>query len=214
MKKEFIKRLLSTIILLPLVVFFIIKGSYFFTFFLLVCFLISTYEWYKLVKNNNLFIPGLIFLLFSFTSTNILRVSNNEDYYTIFLVVIIVCIFTDIGGYVFGNLFRGPKLTKISPNKTYSGVIGSYFLSIISFNIFFSFGYLHNISKITVEIFIFIILISTVSQLGDLLISYFKRKSKIKNTGIIIPGHGGLLDRIDGMLFAFPFAYCATYFMA
>ena len=119
MKKEFIKRLLSTIILLPLVVFFIIKGSYFFTFFLLVCFLISTYEWYKLVKKNNLFIPGLIFLLLSFTSANILRVSNNEDYYTTFLVVIIVCIFTDIGGYVFGNLFRGPKLTKISPNKTY-----------------------------------------------------------------------------------------------
>ena len=112
--------------------------------------------------------------------------------------------FTDIGGYVFGNLFKGPKLTKISPNKTYSGVIGSYFLSIISFNIFFSFSYLHNISKITVEIYIFVILISTVSQLGDLLISYFKRKSKLKNTGIIIPGHGGLLDRIDGMLFAFP----------
>ena len=213
MKKEFIKRLLSTIILLPLVVFFIIKGSYFFTFFLLVCFLISSYEWYKIVKKNNLFIPGLIFLLLSFTSINLLRVSNNEDYYTTFLVVFIVCISTDIGGYVFGNLFKGPKLTKISPNKTYSGVIGSYFLSIISFNIFFNLSYLHNIAKLTAGIFIFVILISTVSQLGDLLISYFKRKSNLKNTGIIIPGHGGLLDRIDGMLFAFPFAYCVTYFM-
>ena len=213
MNKEFIKRILSTIILLPLLVFLINKGSYFFTFFLLVCFLISTYEWYKIVKKNNLFIPGLIFLLLSFTSTNLLRVSNNEDYYTTFLVVIIVCIFTDIGGYVFGNLFKGPKLTKISPNKTYSGVIGSYFLSIISFNTFFSLSYLHNIAKLTAGIFIFVILISTVSQFGDLVVSYFKRKSKLKNTGIIIPGHGGLLDRIDGMIFAFPFGYCVTYFI-
>ena len=214
MKKEFIKRILSTTILIPLVVFFIIKGSFFFTFFLLVCFLISTYEWYNMTKKNNILIPGFIFLLFSFISTNVLRVSNNEDYYTTFLTVIIVCISTDIGGYVFGNLFKGPKLTKISPNKTYSGVIGSYFLSIISFNIFFNFSYLHNINKLNAEIFIFVILISTVSQFGDLVVSYFKRKSKLKNTGKIIPGHGGLLDRIDGMIFAFPFAYSVTYLMS
>ena len=213
MKKEFIKRILSTAILIPLVLFFIIKGSYFFTFFLLVCFLISTYEWYNMTKKKNLLIPGFIFLLFSFISTNVLRVSNNEDYHTTFLTVIIVCISTDIGGYVFGNLFKGPKLTKISPNKTYAGVIGSYFLSIISFNIFFNFSYLHNINKLDTEIFIFVILISTVSQFGDLVVSYFKRKSKLKNTGIIIPGHGGLLDRIDGMIFAFPFAYSITYLM-
>ncbi len=214
MKKEFIKRILSTAILIPLVVFFIIKGSFFFTFFLLVCFLISTYEWYNMTKKNNILIPGFIFLLFSFISTNVLRVSNNEDYYTTFLTVIIVCISTDIGGYVFGNLFKGPKLTKISPNKTYAGVIGSYFLSIISFNIFFNFSYLHNINKLDAEIFIFVILISTVSQFGDLVVSYFKRKSKLKNTGIIIPGHGGLLDRIDGMIFAFPFAYSVSYLIS
>ena len=214
MKKEFIKRILSTAILIPLVLFFIIKGSYFFTFFLLVCFLISTYEWYNMTKKKNLLIPGFIFLLFSFISTNVLRVSNNEDYHTTFLTVIIVCISTDIGGYVFGNLFKGPKLTKISPNKTYAGVIGSYFLSIISFNIFFNFSYLHNINKLDTEIFIFVILISTVSQFGDLVVSYFKRKSKLKNTGIIIPGHGGLLDRIDGMIFAFPFAYSGSYLIS
>ena len=214
MKKEFIKRILSTAILIPLVLFFIIKGSYFFTFFLLVCFLISTYEWYNMTKKKNLLIPGFIFLLFSFISTNVLRVSNNEDYHTTFLTVIIVCISTDIGGYVFGNLFKGPKLTKISPNKTYAGVIGSYFLSIISFNIFFNFSYLHNINKLDTEIFIFVILISTVSQFGDLVVSYFKRKSKLKNTGIIIPGHGGLLDRIDGMIFAFPFAYSVSYLIS
>ena len=213
MKKEFIKRLLSTILLIPLALYFILKGSYFFTFFLLVCFLISIYEWSRITKKNNFFPVGFIFLVLSFLAANILRVSNNDDYYTTFLVVIIICISTDIGGYIFGKLFKGPKLTKISPNKTYAGVIGSYLLSIINFFIFFKFNDLHNINNLTVEIIIFIILISTVSQIGDLVISYFKRKSNIKNTGNIIPGHGGLLDRIDGMIFAFPFAYCVTYFL-
>ena len=126
-----------------------------------------------------------------------------------FFFVTIICISTDIGGYVVGKIFKGPKLTKISPNKTYSGMIGGYLLSIIS--IIFLIKY----SKILIneelffssKIFIFIILISSISQLGDIFISYFKRLSKIKNTGKIIPGHGGLLDRIDGMIFALPFSY-------
>ena len=213
MQKELIKRILSTLILIPLVVYFIVKGSYFFTFFLLVCFFISIYEWRKIAKKNIFFIAGLSFLLLSFLAANTLRVSNNDDYYTIFLLVIVVCISTDIGGYIFGNLFKGPKLTKISPNKTYTGVIGSYFLSIISLNIFIYYKFLNNLYNLTLEIFILVILISTVSQFGDLVISYFKRKSKLKNTGTIIPGHGGLLDRIDGMIFAFPFAYIVTYFL-
>ena len=213
MKKELIKRIISTFVLIPLVLYFIIKGSYFFTFFLFLCFLISVYEWKKITKNNNLFITGLIFLSLSFLAANTLRVSRNDDYYTIFLIVIIVCISTDIGGFVFGKFFKGPKLTKISPNKTYAGLIGSYFLSIISFYIIFNYNYLHNIDNLTLKMFMFVILISTISQLGDLIISYFKRKSKLKDSGSIIPGHGGLLDRIDGMIFAFPFAYCVTYFL-
>ena len=213
MKKELIKRIISTFVLIPLVLYFIIKGSYFFTFFLLLCFLISVYEWKKISKKNNLFITGLIFLSLSFLSANTLRVSSNDNYYTTFLIVIIVCISTDIGGYVFGKFFKGPKLTKISPNKTYAGLIGSYFLSIISFYIIYNYNYLQNIDNLTFKMFMFVILISTISQLGDLIISYFKRKSKLKDAGSIIPGHGGLLDRIDGMIFAFPFAFCVTYFM-
>ena len=213
MKKELIKRIISTFILIPLVLYFIIKGSYFFTFFLLLCFLISVYEWKRITKKNNLFITGLIFLSLSFLAANTLRVSSNDDYYTTFLIVIIVCISTDIGGYVFGKFFKGPKLTKISPNKTYAGLIGSYFLSIISFYIIYIYNYLQNIDNLTFKMFMFVILISTISQIGDLIISYFKRKSKLKDSGSIIPGHGGLLDRIDGMIFAFPFAYCVTYFL-
>ena len=130
-------------------------------------------------------------------------------------MIIFICIFTDIGGYIFGNLFKGPKLTKISPNKTYSGVIGGYLFSIIFIVLFFN--YSNEISEIinikatakalSFNNFILTIFISTISQLGDISVSYFKRKSKIKDTGKIIPGHGGLLDRIDGMLFAFPFSY-------
>ena len=114
---------------------------------------------------------------------------------------------TDIGGYLFGKIIKGPKLTKISPKKTFSGMIGGYFLSIISINFFLNNAYLDRSIEFSKEVFIFVVLISTVSQLGDILISYFKRKSKIKDTGNMIPGHGGILDRVDGMLFAFPFSY-------
>jgi phosphatidate cytidylyltransferase len=121
---------------------------------------------------------------------------------------VLICISTDIGGYIFGKIFKGPKLTKISPKKTYSGMIGGYILSIIILSVFFTSSYVFTEPKdITTDIFIFILLVSTISQIGDIIISYFKRLSKIKDTGKIIPGHGGLLDRIDGMIFAFPFSY-------
>ena len=115
--------------------------------------------------------------------------------------IINVCIFTDIGGYVFGKILKGKKLTNISPNKTYSGAIGSYLLSIIISLI--SFESIYNIN----EIFILTIIISTISQAGDLFISFLKRKAKIKDTGNFLPGHGGMLDRFDGMIFAIPIGF-------
>ena len=127
----------------------------------------------------------------------------------------ITCIATDIGGYIFGKTFKGPKLTKISPNKTYAGMFGSFFLSIIFMNFFlnnFSRSYLDYNIEITKQVIIIVLLTSFVSQIGDLIVSFFKRKSKIKNTGILIPGHGGLLDRIDGMIFAFPFVFLLSKF--
>mgnify|MGYP003953638387 FL=1 len=205
-KEEIIKRILSSIILLPTVLFFIIKGSFLFNFFIFICFLITTYEWLKLSKNNLLKLFGTIFIAISFYTIFNIRNEFDRDYFHLLLVVII-CVSTDIGGYVFGNIFKGPKLTKISPKKTYSGVIGSFLLSLIFTNLFLDF--LSNVEtfEFTKEMFLFILLVSLVSQIGDIIISYFKRKSKIKDTGIIIPGHGGILDRIDGMIFALPFAY-------
>ena len=205
-KEEIIKRILSSIILIPTVFFFIIKGSFLFNFFIFICFLITTYEWLKLSKNNFLKFFGSIFLVISFYTMFRIRNEFDRDYFHL-LLVIIICVSTDIGGYIFGNIFKGPKLTKISPKKTYSGVIGSFLLSLIFTNLFLDF--LSNVEtfEFTKEMFLFILLVSLVSQIGDIIISYFKRKSKIKDTGTIIPGHGGILDRIDGMIFAIPFAY-------
>ena len=209
MDKEFQKRAISSILLIPLSFFFIIKGSFFFAFFLTICFLVSSYEWYMMSKKKNYHIIGYIFLLISFLSAYQLRNVSGEESILIFLFVILICISTDIGGYVAGKLFKGPKLTKISPKKTYSGMIGGYFLSIIIINIYLINLDLLNFEsrELTLRSFIVVILISSISQIGDIIISYFKRLSKVKDTGKIIPGHGGLLDRIDGMIFAFPFSY-------
>ena len=192
-----IKRILSSVILLPLILYFILMGSFYLKFLIIICFLAATYEWHKMVKKINYKLLGFIFLFFSFYTFYELSIK-----YTI-LIPFFICISTDIGGFIFGKIFKGPKLTKISPNKTYAGMIGAYFLSIIFISLYFNkINY-----EVTIIWFITIILISSVSQLGDIIISYFKRLSKLKNTGNIIPGHGGILDRIDGMIFAFPIYY-------
>ena len=109
---------------------------------------------------------------------------------------------------MFGKIFKGPKLTKVSPNKTYSGVLGAYFLSIVTLLLLDNQNIVFNLKILDVlNIYLFVILVSTVSQIGDIFISYLKRLSNVKDTGKIIPGHGGLLDRVDGMIFAFPFSY-------
>ena len=204
MIKEFEKRLLSSLILIPIAIFFIIQGSVFFTFFLSILFLATSYEWFKVSKKNDLLkILGIVFLLFSFYIAFIIR---EADDFKPFLFIVIICISTDIGGYIFGKIFKGPKLTKISPKKTYAGVIGSFLLSSTSGLIFINyFGTNPTILNIkSLPILLIILFISLISQIGDLIISYFKRKAKLKDTGKIIPGHGGLLDRIDGLIFVFP----------
>ena len=213
MKVELQKRILSSLILIPLSFFFIIKGSYLFNFFLFICFCLTIYEWHMMSKRKIYYFFGIIFLIFSFFLTYSLRNVSNEQSLLFFLFVIIICISTDVGGYIFGNLFKGPKLTKLSPNKTYSGMIGSYFLAIISSLLLIKNSNLitGKTYDVTLELFVMVILISTTSQIGDLIVSFFKRLSKIKDTGNLIPGHGGLLDRIDGLLFAMPVAYIIFY---
>lgn len=210
MNKEIVKRVLSSLVILPLSLFFIIQDSILFLFFLLIIFFVTIYEWYQMTKSKPYLNYGIIFLLISFYSAYMLR--NYENGLAIFLLIILICVSTDIGGYVFGKIFKGPKLTKISPNKTYSGVVGSFLLSIISYSIFKEYLSNFNLNKnivfpMSIFDYIFIIIISAISQIGDLTISYFKRKSNIKNTGKLLPGHGGILDRIDGIVFVFPILY-------
>ena len=206
MNKEFIKRIISSIFLIPISLFFIIKGSYMFNIFLLICFLISAFEWHTMSKRNLHNIFGLFFLSFSFFTIFKLRNDFSADY-TYVLFVLLICVSTDIGGYIFGRTLKGPKLTQISPKKTYAGVVGGYLLAMITVNFLLDNPFFYVDIELTFMTFIFVFGISTISQLGDITISYFKRLSNVKDTGKIIPGHGGLSDRIDGMIFAFPFSY-------
>ena len=203
---ELTKRVLSSLILIPIVLFVIIEGSTIFNFFIFICFTVTAYEWLKMSKTNSQKIFGLLFIIISFYSILKIRNDFNQDYFHVLLIATI-CVSTDVGGYIFGKVLKGPKLTKLSPNKTYTGFIGSFLLAIIISILFFELTLkIHNF-RFSLEIFILVLAVSLVSQIGDIFISYFKRLSKIKDTGNIIPGHGGILDRIDGMIFAYPFSY-------
>ena len=207
---EIYKRILSSIIILPISIFCIIRGNFFFNFFLILIFLISFYEWTKISFKKKYLYFGYIFLIFSFYTVFEIRNYETDNNLFIFFFLLLICIFTDIGGFIFGKIFKGPRLTKISPNKTYSGALGGYLFSIIMS--FIAVKYvpdyiLYGNYEFSLNQVIFIFIISTVSQIGDILISFFKRLSNVKDTGKIIPGHGGVLDRIDGMIFVFPFYY-------
>ena len=215
--KELQKRILSSILLIPITIFFIFQGSVFFAFFLCIFFLASSYEWIKMNKKNSYKFIGILYLLFTSYLTYLL----NDNFFFQFILVLIICIFTDIGGYIFGRTFKGPKLTKISPKKTYAGLIGSFILSIVAVIIYIKYfnlggaAYLEinvlllgkGIENIKLFFLIIIIIVSSISQIGDLVISYFKRLAKVKDTGNLLPGHGGLLDRVDGIIFAMPASY-------
>ena len=155
---------------------------------------------FKQKKKIKLFLLSLFsylyIIFFSVIIWYYLNINSENNFHLILLLSI--CIFSDIGGYSFGKIIKGKKLTKISPKKTYSGMIGSYILPLL-FCLFF-FQHLN----LNLNLVLLVIFVSTVSQIGDLFVSYLKRKAKIKDTGNFLPGHGGLLDRLDGILFAIP----------
>tara|TARA_A100000164_G_scaffold358411_1_gene370044 strand:+ start:438 stop:1088 length:651 start_codon:yes stop_codon:yes gene_type:complete len=203
---QFFKRLLSGLFLLPIIIYIVIEGSLLFNLFLFLCLVLTFYEWHFLSIKKNYYYFGYIYLIFSFVSAYKIRyINDDESFY--FLLILLICISTDLGGYICGKLFKGPKLTKFSPNKTISGMIGSYIISMTVSLIFLSKYDQSYFNVFDINIIFIILLISTVSQVGDIIISVFKRIKNIKDTGKIIPGHGGILDRIDGMIFVFPFTY-------
>ena len=214
MINEFNKRFLTSIVVIPLALFFIIKGFYLFIFFLSTILLISIYEWNRLSKNLYFVkILGIFFIILSIYSAYLLR---EEQGYLLFLFIISISILTDLGGYFFGKLFKGPKFTKISPNKTLSGVIGSFIFSLLSlFVLGFIINLLFNLDFsfiLKIKYFFLALIFSSASQIGDLIVSYFKRLEKIKDTGKFLPGHGGIFDRIDGLMFSVIVANICYYF--
>tara|TARA_B100000900_G_scaffold143397_1_gene121571 strand:+ start:702 stop:1376 length:675 start_codon:yes stop_codon:yes gene_type:complete len=209
------KRVITSLILLLTVSF-----AFIYSFILIVLLiLVSVFSWIefnniliKIFKKDNIssrffkiFFKGLslIYLvLFSILIFN--NITQEPILYKINLIYIfLVCIFSDIGGYIFGNVFKGKKLTKISPKKTISGSLGSFFLPMILIPAIIYL--LSNEGFNNFNLLILIFSVSLVCQLGDLFISFLKRKAKVKDTGDLLPGHGGILDRIDGILFAIPY---------
>ena len=211
---ELKKRLLTSILLI-LILFLCIFSQILLTIFLLLCFYQMICEFYlilsKIFKQNklNIYISMLAVLIilgyiFIFVWTTIS--GDNHDEKLVLFLIVSITISTDIGGFVFGKIFKGKKLSKISPKKTYSGMIGSYTISLMVTYYLFK-NYL-NIS----DLIFFTLIISTSSQIGDLLISYLKRNVNIKDTGNVLPGHGGLLDRFDGLILAIPIGLILTKF--
>jgi phosphatidate cytidylyltransferase len=174
-------------------------------------------------KRNFIKNIGVFYLFFAVSVAYLIRENFGLN---IFIFIIVTCVFTDLGGYIFGKIFKGPKLTKISPNKTYSGMIGSFILSVIVGSLSMKHEYLFfpltnfeinlltNLGETQSLPFLALILfISAISQIGDLIISYFKRLAKVKDTGKFIPGHGGFLDRVDGIIFALPASFLLFNFI-
>ncbi len=197
------KRILTSLIILPLSIFFILKGGYFLLFFLLSIFFIANYELFSVFnKKSTILFLDLILIL---SLLSIYYLSDTLVRLNLLLWVIILVICSDIGGYVFGKIFKWKKLTNISPKKTLSGVFGSFIFSLFSLiiaNAIVNTTEIYvNINFLEPKFFFLAIILSLVAQAGDLTISYFKRMEKIKDTGKILPGHGGILDRIDGLMF-------------
>jgi phosphatidate cytidylyltransferase len=222
MSQNLFKRLITSIVLLSLLIFINFSHKYIFILSIIIIGLIICLEANNIFlkflneenskkittnRSNNRFIllNIITFFYIFFVFCNLSYEIHRSEGPIFFLYVISVCFFTDIGGYVFGKIIGGKKLSKISPNKTIAGTVGSFILSIFPLIIVLNFNYLDfefNLINI-----IFCLLISLTSQLGDLFISLIKRKAKIKDTGNLLPGHGGILDRLDGIIFAVPFSY-------
>ena len=155
------------------------------------------------IFNKKFTILFLNLVLISSLFTIFYLAENSELTFLLLIWVIILSICSDVGGYIFGKIFKWKKLTKISPKKTFSGALGSFIFSIFSLFIISSLDIKgsENINFLEMKFFFITIIFSLVAQLGDLTISYFKRLEKIKDTGSILPGHGGIFDRIDGLMF-------------
>ena len=223
MSQNLLKRIITSIVLLLLLIVINFSHQYIFILSILILGVIICIEannlFSKLLKINKnkqkhiiekfnfkfLILNITTFCYIFFIFCNFSYEIHRSESPIFFLYIISICFFTDIGGYVFGKIIGGKKLSKISPNKTISGTVGSFILSIVPLLFVINFDVMDldfDLKNLT-----FCLLVSLISQLGDLFISLIKRKAKTKDTGNLLPGHGGILDRVDGIIFAVPFSY-------
>jgi len=220
MRKELQKRIFTSLILTFVLLFCLFLNKFSWLILLIIASIISFIEFNNLLKKiwkkNKLskYLISLIFfvylLFFIYSASQIYQKSL-----TGLIFILMICIFSDIGGYIVGKTIGGKKLTKISPNKTISGAIGSFVFSLVPLVIYLLIYKItinndFKISNIVLIVFLSLS-ISFICQLGDLLISYFKRKAKVKDTGSLLPGHGGVLDRIDGIMFGITSAFIINF---
>lgn len=209
MNNSLIKRISTSAILFAILI-LVFMYHYFLMYILIITSVIAFLEFSQMLnkiksKNNKYYklIFNILFLTYLFLFSSLFFIfSLSMDTKILIYLSLLICISSDIGGLIFGKIFKGPKLTKISPKKTISGSAGSFILSFITviFSSYFLVGNLFY-SKLLVLAFF----VSLTCQAGDIFFSYIKRKANVKDTGNILPGHGGVLDRIDGILFGIPF---------
>jgi len=219
--KELIKRIITSFFLLSLL-YLMFTYTYILFISLIVISIISWIEFQGLISKIflkkkfkahllQIFIKALSLIYLTFFSALIFNGIVQIEFNTKIIIIYLfsICIASDIGGLTFGKFFKGKKLTSISPNKTIAGSIGSFILSSILIPLF----YFMDQSNSPIHLTILALIVSLSCQLGDLFISYLKRKASVKDTGDLLPGHGGFLDRIDGILFALPFGIITWKFL-
>ncbi len=210
MNKNLSMRIFTSIFLSTLLLICLYFNKYLWLILLITASIISFLEFRNLTKK--IFKKKILFVYFSnliiFLYLTIFVWSGHsirDEGTNLIFFILLTCIFSDIGGYIIGRTIGGKKLTQISPNKTISGSIGSFFFSILIILVFLLLNWItknsyFEINKFEMAIYL-CLAISFLCQIGDLLISFLKRKAKVKDTGTILPGHGGILDRIDGIMF-------------
>ena len=211
---NFQKRFYTSIVLLS-IIFLIFKFNIILVYFLIILGIFSILEFMDVTKRLSINLFQLYFINFIFIfyvfifCLNFFLFSNLAGLKIILLILLLACVASDIGGFIFGKIFKGPKLTKISPNKTYSGALGSIILSLITV-LFLTYYF---VQIIDLKIVIVAIMTSIFCQIGDLIFSFLKRKARLQDTGKILPGHGGILDRLDGILLGVPLGFVTFVLM-